>query len=125
MKFLIDECLHTSLVAVAHGRGFVCDHVNFLGLGGYKDWELMPRIKAGEYVFVTNNGSDFTKLYDKEEIHLGLVILIPSLTPAHQQKMFQAALIHIGDRDLTNRVLEVHIDNEKLICREFELPQSW
>jgi len=34
MKFLIDECLHTSLVTVAHETGHVCDHVNFLSLGG-------------------------------------------------------------------------------------------
>lgn len=62
MKFLIDECLHTSLVTVAHECGYVCDHVNFLGLSGSKDWELMPRIHAEQYVFVTNNRSDFTTL---------------------------------------------------------------
>lgn len=32
MKFLIDECIHTSLVTVAHEAGHVCDHVNFAGL---------------------------------------------------------------------------------------------
>jgi len=50
MKFLIDECLHTSLVTVAHDAGHVCDHVNFLGLGGHKDWQLMVRtpIPAGD-----------------------------------------------------------------------------
>ena len=32
MKFPIDECLHTSLVAVAHDAGHACEHVNFLGL---------------------------------------------------------------------------------------------
>ena len=124
MKFLIDECLHNSLVVVAHERGYICDHVNFLGLSGYKDWELMPRIAAEEYTFVTNNRSDFTPLYGREELHSGLVILIPSLTPARQQEMFRAALIHIGDRDLTNCVLEVDIEDEKIICQEFELPSS-
>jgi len=34
MKFLIDECLHTSLVGLAHDIGHLCDHVNFLGLSG-------------------------------------------------------------------------------------------
>jgi hypothetical protein len=33
MKFLIDECLHTSLISLAHDAGHVCEHVNFLGLG--------------------------------------------------------------------------------------------
>ena len=49
MRFLIDECLHTSLVSVAHEAGYACDHVNFIGLSGYKDWQLMDRIRAGEY----------------------------------------------------------------------------
>lgn len=29
MRFLIDECLHTSLVQVAHAAGHAADHVNF------------------------------------------------------------------------------------------------
>ncbi len=124
MKFLIDECLHTSLVRVAHNRGYACDHVNFLGLSGYKDWELMSRINAEEYIFVTNNRSDFTALYGREEVHPGLVILIPSVTPARQQEMFQAALIHIGERDLTNCVVEVDVEKGNISCREFELPAS-
>jgi Domain of unknown function (DUF5615) len=41
MKFPIDECLHTSLVTLAHDAGHGCEHVNFLGLGGHKDWQLM------------------------------------------------------------------------------------
>ena len=82
MRFLVDECLHTSLMSVAHKHGFACDHVNFLGLGGYKDWQLMQTIRAGEYTFVTNNRSDFTSLYGKETVHPGLVIVIPSHTGA-------------------------------------------
>jgi predicted nuclease of predicted toxin-antitoxin system len=39
VKLLIDECLHTSLVELAHAAGHVADHVNYLGLGGLKDWE--------------------------------------------------------------------------------------
>ena len=40
MRFLIDEGLHTSLAKVAHEVGYIREHVNFLGLGGQKDWEL-------------------------------------------------------------------------------------
>jgi predicted nuclease of predicted toxin-antitoxin system len=65
MKFLIDECLHTSLVTVAHDAGHVCEHVNFLGFGGHKDWQLMARIRREDYTFVTNNRTDFTALYAK------------------------------------------------------------
>jgi hypothetical protein len=31
MKFLIDECLHTSLVTLAHDAGHLCEHVIFVG----------------------------------------------------------------------------------------------
>jgi hypothetical protein len=62
MKVLIDECLHTSLLTVAHEAGHACDHVNFLGLGGYKDWQLMAKIRAEDYTLVTNNRADFIAL---------------------------------------------------------------
>ncbi|MGA8027632.1 MAG: DUF5615 family PIN-like protein [Bryobacteraceae bacterium] len=55
MRFLIDECLHESLVGVAHGAGFEATHVNHLGLNGKRDWELAERIVKDEFTFITNN----------------------------------------------------------------------
>jgi predicted nuclease of predicted toxin-antitoxin system len=89
MRFLIDECLHTSLVALAHDAGHVCQHVNFLGLGGHKDWQLMTRIRREDFTLVTNNGTDFAALYAKEEIHAGLVIVLPNVTPSRQRESFR------------------------------------
>jgi predicted nuclease of predicted toxin-antitoxin system len=48
MRFLVDECLHESLVGVAHGAGFEATHVNHLGLSGKPDWELADRIVKDE-----------------------------------------------------------------------------
>jgi predicted nuclease of predicted toxin-antitoxin system len=45
MKFLIDECLHLSLVMVANRIGFEAHHVVHLGLQGKPDHELMRRIR--------------------------------------------------------------------------------
>jgi predicted nuclease of predicted toxin-antitoxin system len=122
MKFLIDECLHTSLVTLAHGAGHACDHVNFLGLGGHKDWQLMTRIRREDYTFVTNNRTDFTALYGKEELHAGLVIILPNAIPARQRKLFRAALSHIGKRDLINVILEVDFAGAKARGREYSYP---
>ena len=122
MKFLIDECLHTSLIAMAHHAGHVCQHVNFLGLGGYKDWQLMAKIRTEEYTFVTNNRIDFTALYGQEELHAGLVIIVPNVTPSRQRELFRAALSHIGDRDLINAVLEVDVTGTAVTCREYRYP---
>jgi predicted nuclease of predicted toxin-antitoxin system len=123
MKFLIDECLHTSLVSIAHRAGHICEHVNFLGLGGLKDWQLMPKIRSGDYTFVTNNRTDFAKLFAQEELHAGLVIIIPNVVPARQRELFQAALAHVGKRDLTNAVLEVDFAGTTAVCREYPFPQ--
>jgi predicted nuclease of predicted toxin-antitoxin system len=102
VKLLIDECLHTSLVELAHAAGHAADHVNYLGLGGLKDWQLMATIRRQEYTFVTNNRSEFLALHGREPLHAGVIIVIPSVTPVRQQELFSAALKHIGARDLTN-----------------------
>jgi predicted nuclease of predicted toxin-antitoxin system len=122
MKFLIDECLHTSLVAVAHDAGHVCGHVNFLGLGGHKDWQLMARIRMEDYTFVTNNRTDFTALYAKEELHPGLVIILPNVIPLRQRDLFRAALSHIGKRDLINTVIEVDFAGSTVTFRDYPYP---
>jgi predicted nuclease of predicted toxin-antitoxin system len=122
MKLLIDECLHTSLTGVAHDAGYACDHVNFLGLSGYKDWQLIERIRDGEYTFVTNNRVDFAALYGREDIHPGLIIILPNVVPRLQRELFRAALTYIGDRELVNTVLEVDLTDAGARCREFSYP---
>jgi len=48
MRFLIDECLHASLVELAQTAGFDATHVSHLGLGGTPDWALAQRIVRDE-----------------------------------------------------------------------------
>ena len=87
LKLLIDECLHTSLVGLAHAAGHTANHVNYLGLGGSKDWELMAIIRQQDYTFVTNNRSDFLGLHGTEPLHAGVIVLVPSVTPARQREL--------------------------------------
>jgi predicted nuclease of predicted toxin-antitoxin system len=110
--FLIDECLSPDLVAKAHERGLQATHVVHRGLQGTKDHDLLPTIFSGGFVFVTNNGRDFLKLYAKEDIHHGLVIIVPGgITSELQVKLFDDVLIAIsGLSDLINKVIEVYID---------------
>lgn len=124
MKFLIDECLHTSLVGVAQGRGHQADHVTWLGLGGETDWDLMPRIIAGDFTFVTNNARDFRKLYAKEEIHAGLVIIVPQVTPGRQRALFDALLEAISpEAALVNEVIEIVEDAGEAVLYRYALPE--
>jgi predicted nuclease of predicted toxin-antitoxin system len=124
MRFLIDECLHTSLARVAHDAGHSCDHVSFLGLSGRKDRQLMARIRSDEYTFVTNNRTDFTNLYADEELHPGLIIIVPNVTPARQRELFEAALTHIGTQNLINAVVEVSFADGAATCSEYSYPPS-
>ncbi|NRQ15276.1 DUF5615 family PIN-like protein [Ensifer sesbaniae] len=123
MKFLIDECLHTSLVAVAQDHGHDCFHINWLGLSGETDWDLMPRIVAEDLTFVTNNARDFRKLYAKEELHAGLVIIVPQVLPALQRELFLSALDEIAHgNDLVNEVIEMTIEDGEAILTRYALP---
>jgi predicted nuclease of predicted toxin-antitoxin system len=81
VRFLIDECLHTSLVRVAEERGHEARHVNWLGLSGEIDWNLMLRIVAEDFIFVTNNARDFRKLYGRQRLHAGLIVIVPQVIP--------------------------------------------
>ncbi|AMS45551.1 DUF5615 family PIN-like protein [Aminobacter aminovorans] len=123
MKFLVDECLHTSLVAVAEGRGHEARHVNWLGLSGETDWDLMPRILAEDFTFVTNNARDFRKLYAQEEIHAGLLIIVPQVAPDKQRELFDALLDELGeDAAVVNEVIEIQLEDGAAVITRYDLP---
>jgi predicted nuclease of predicted toxin-antitoxin system len=121
-KLLIDECLHTSLLELAHAAGHIADHVTYLGLGSSKDRELVKVIVERDYTFVTNNRTDFLALYRRTPLHAGLVIIVPNVKPALQRQLFEAALRLIGERDLVNSVIEVGFNDEEIECRQYPLP---
>jgi len=124
MRFLIDECLHSSLVDLAHAAGFEAVHVNHLGLSGRPDWALAERIIEDEFTFVTNNRADFIQLFGKIELHPGLIVLVPNLVPALQRALFQAALQYSAQRDLVNTVVEVRLEGKTVRCVEYPLPRQ-
>jgi hypothetical protein len=55
-------------------------------------------------------------------LHAGLVVIIPNVPAGRQRELFQAALSHIGERDLTNAVLEVDLVASAITCREYLYP---
>lgn len=58
LSFLIDECLHASLVETANGLGYTAYHIEHLGLKGAPDWQLWKRALQDDLIFVTNNAQD-------------------------------------------------------------------
>jgi len=123
VNFLIDECLHTSLVEVAVERGHEATHITYRGLSGVQDWNLMAPIREGDLTFVTNNAKDFRRLYAQEDIHAGLVILIPNVPPIEQRELFDAALDDLEvSPGLINEALEVGIVEGDIQITRYELP---
>jgi len=120
VRFLIDECLHSSLTDIAHRAGFEAHHVNWRGWSGWDDRQLSELAVREGFVLVTNNARDFLKLMGEVELHAGLVVIVPNVAPTVQCEMFQQALNEIAQfPDLINRVVEV--DFEEL--RIYELPE--
>lgn len=98
------------------------DHVNYLGLSGPKDWQLIEFITRLEYALVMNNRSDFLALYNRVSLHAGLIVIVPSVRPPRQRQLFRAVLEHIRGRDLTNTVVEVDDRGGFIECREYRFP---
>ncbi len=123
LSFLIDECLHASLVEVANGMGYIAYHIEHLGLKGAPDWQLWKRALQDDSIFVTNNAQDFRKLSRKSEIHPGLVLILPLVRPEVQRQLFRVGLEYLSGRtNLINRVIEIDLHKEKVDIQEIELP---
>src|ERR1700730_763992 len=83
-----------------------------------------PSAHRTTHLFVTNNRSDFLALHRREPLHAGVIIIVPSVTPARQRDLFSAALKHVGARDLTNTVVEVKYAGTRIVCSEYALPEA-
>ncbi len=136
-KLLIDENLSPSLVAQANVAGFVCAHINHLGLTGLKDWELKATIVEGDWTFVTNNGTDFRGsaknpgsqgVYADLSLHAGLICVDApgGLNLERQKGLFDLILSNLGEAgDLTNQVLEVTLSTDGSVeLSRFAMPPS-
>jgi hypothetical protein len=74
VRFLIDECLTVDLVSVAGQAGHDAQHVAHIGKAGWKDGNVVRYARDGDFVLVTNNASDFRRLYAAQPLYAGLVI---------------------------------------------------
>ena len=129
MKFLIDECLSPELVAIARARGHgESTHVTWLGMRSRKDWSIVRRAVTDGYVLVTNNVTDFRALLGREEVHAGLVCINMAaslMSLKVQRRLFALALDRIGDREPINELLEITLDERKVVHLErYDFPAT-
>jgi predicted nuclease of predicted toxin-antitoxin system len=125
MRLLVDECLSIDLVAIAAQAGHEAHHIAHVGKAGWKDWNVVRYANGGDFVLVTNNASDFRRLYAREALHAGLVIIIPNVNRADQRRLFQSALAELTALgEPVNRVLEVDLDGEDVTFTLYDLPPA-
>jgi len=110
--FLFDECLYPGLIAIAHERGHHATHVVHRGLQGTEDQDLVPVVLAGSFVFVTSNGRDFLRLYAEQEVHPGLIVILPGNLERNRQITYFAAVLDAIEPldDLVNKVVHIASD---------------
>ena len=127
MKFLVDECLRPVRGELARERGFAeSSHVTWLGLSSAKDWTLARRAVDDGFVLVTNNRLDFLKLYGREALHGGLVVLNAAhgtMDRDQQRRLFSLALTHLPGSEPYNEVLEATLASDGMVTiRRYEHP---
>lgn len=87
---------------------------------GFKDHQLREVVLREEFVFVTNNAHDFRNLMGESELHAGLIVILPNVTPVLQCELFQRALVEASKLpDMINKVIEIDSDQ----VRVYDLPK--
>jgi len=123
MKFLIDECLSIDLVSAAHEAGYEAQHVAHIGKAGWKDWNVAQHACENDFIVVTNNASDFRRIYAALSLHPGLVIVLPNVGRETQTEIFRLALGQLGVAgEPINTVLEADLLDGKVTFSLYSLP---
>jgi predicted nuclease of predicted toxin-antitoxin system len=125
VRFLIDECLSPALVYLAQRLGHEAYHLAHIGRAGAEDWQIVELALARDMILVTNNASDFRSLYTAQELHPGLVILVPNVERETQLRLFRAALARLrGIGELVNKALDVRLRDDAAIFDEYDWPRE-
>lgn len=121
IQFLIDENLSPRLVEAANTFGYNAFHVVHRGWSSLKDPEVLRHVLAEDLTIVTNNWSDFRPMLQREEVHPGMVVILPNVRRERQVELFTAALLAIRDYDppldMVNTVLEVDAEGTVVMYR--------
>jgi predicted nuclease of predicted toxin-antitoxin system len=123
-RFLVDENLSVKLPEVAHQHGFEATHVIHLGLGEWKDWNILEVVEKDGWILVTNNAVEFRSRYRAIKLHPGVIFLLPSVRREQQIMLFEAAMDDIVINPyLINQALDVDLSaSSKIVLRRYSLP---
>ena len=123
MRFLIDECLPPALTNIANQEGYEAQHVVHIGKAGWSDHNVVRHAREGDFIVVTNNASDFRKLYAAQPLHAGLIVLLPNTGREVHMRLFKYALELLAAKgEPINQVLEMGLDGQDMTFRLYSLP---
>jgi len=123
VRFLIDECLSPALVDAARQASFEAYHLVHIGGVSWADWRIAAYAVDRDAVLVTNNRTGFQALYERQVVHPGLVVIVPSVTREQQLRLFRVALDRLTDlSELINKVLEVHLETTGVRLELYDFP---
>jgi predicted nuclease of predicted toxin-antitoxin system len=123
VRFLIDECLTVELAREAERAGYEAHHVAHLGKASWKDWTIRDYAVTRDFILVTNNASDFRRLYAASDVHSGLVILVPNVGQETQVLLFREAMKRFAQcGDTVNKVLEVDVAKDDITLKIYDFP---
>jgi len=127
VKFLIDECLSPALAGLARESGYPeSTHVTWLGMTAQTDWAVIRRAVDDGFVLVTHNTVDFRALYERTDVHVGLVGFNTAaglMNLALQRRLFLLALQELGGAEPYNEALEISVGGDGTVTVErYDLP---
>ena len=114
---LIDQCLSPELAKMAMSRGITSVYVGHMKkLYGKTDQQIARYALRNEMTLVTNNMVDFQKIYQKKELHPGLIFITwvddDFMNLETQMIMFEVALHNIDRDELIQEALEIQMEED-------------
>jgi predicted nuclease of predicted toxin-antitoxin system len=97
VKLWFDEDLSPTLVSVANERGFEAACNRDRGLLGATDAQPRAVVQAEGFVLVTDNASDFRRMFARDDIHPGLAVIPAAYGRTEQQRLAPVLIEFIVD----------------------------
>lgn len=121
-RFLIDENVTPALVEIGKERGIFVQHVAHIGMASAHDFEIVAHAVRNDMICVTNDRSDFLRLYARQDVHPGLAIVMKNVHGGRQMELFEVLLDYLSGAnvDLTSKVIEIAEDGS---IRVYDWPE--
>jgi predicted nuclease of predicted toxin-antitoxin system len=133
LAFLVDENLTPVLAEMAQERGYHAMHATWVRLRGRRDHQVASYAVNNNMILVTNDMSDFRRIYRRRKLHPGIVFLAVMdsgiMDRDAQTFMFEAALENVEEDEPINEAVQAQLDENEdgdwvVTVSRYPLPRS-